>query len=254
MSEVIEPDMSADEARVLTDSIRRTLEGVWPLFVRAYQGRAWKALGYESWERYCSNELGGLRPPIESREQRREIVGEMRQAGMSQRGIADAVGLSRQAVRGDLQKLQNGEAQQPSVIQGSDGQMYPRARPSAPGPEPLPADPFEGWAAEEIEMRRVVEAGGIAVASLRGQHTRVIGWAEREGRYERIDRRTQWGNPFELPADGDRETVIRNYEEFYLPHKPSITVKLDKLRGRVLGCWCAPSPCHGDVLKRWAER
>jgi hypothetical protein len=103
-------------------------------------------------------------------------------------------------------------------------------------------------------MRERVEAGEIVVASLRGQHTRVIGWAERSGKYERVDRRSQWGNPFEMPADGDRETVIRNYEDHYLPFKPSITVKLGNLRGKLIGCWCAPEPCHADVLKRWAER
>jgi hypothetical protein len=28
---------------------------------------------------------------------------------------------------------------------------------------------------------------------------------------------------------------------------------LDELRGLVLGCWCAPRPCHGDVLVRLAN-
>ena len=26
---------------------------------------------------------------------------------------------------------------------------------------------------------------------------------------------------------------------------------LSELRGKTLGCWCAPEPCHGDVLARY---
>jgi hypothetical protein len=78
--------------------------------------------------------------------------------------------------------------------------------------------------------------------------------AESEGLLVRIDRRSPWGNPFEMPGDGDRLTVIRNYEEHYLPYKPSLLGRLGELRGKALACWCAPAPCHGDVLKAWAHR
>jgi hypothetical protein len=56
-----------------------------------------------------------------------------------------------------------------------------------------------------------------------------------------------------MGPDGDRDTVIRNYADHYLPHKPSLLAKLPELRGKALGCWCAPEPCHGDVLKARAE-
>jgi hypothetical protein len=51
-----------------------------------------------------------------------------------------------------------------------------------------------------------------------------------------------------LPYDGDRKTVIENYAQHYLPYKPSLLSRLAELRGRALACWCAPEPCHGDVL------
>ena len=109
------------------------------------------------------------------------------------------------------------------------------------------------WSESELRMRAEVEAGRVIVASLRGEHRNLVGWAEASGRYVRIDRRTEWGNPFEMPADGDRATVIANYRDHYLPHKPTLLANLHALVGKVLGCWCAPEACHGDVLKARAE-
>lgn len=61
-----------------------------------------------------------------------------------------------------------------------------------------------------------------------------------------------WGNPFVIGRDGDRETVIRRYEAWLLK-QPHLLARLPELRGKVLGCWCAPQPCHGDVLVRLAN-
>jgi hypothetical protein len=110
------------------------------------------------------------------------------------------------------------------------------------------AAPIVEWSDDERQLRAEVEAGRTVVASLRGEHRNLIAWADETGRYSRIDRRSEWGNPFELPDDGDRSTVIANYAKFYLPNKPSLLSKLGELRGRVLGCWCVPEACHGDVL------
>ncbi|MBX6749995.1 MAG: DUF4326 domain-containing protein [Micromonosporaceae bacterium] len=112
---------------------------------------------------------------------------------------------------------------------------------------------FAQWTDEEREILKRLRDGETVVVSMR-IHNNLIGWAETTGVYERIDRRTPWGNPFEMPDDGDRDTVITNYETHYLPHKPSLLARLGTLRGKALGCWCAPEPCHGDVLKRWAEQ
>jgi len=63
-----------------------------------------------------------------------------------------------------------------------------------------------------------------------------------------IDRTTEWGNPYVIGPDGDRSDVIRKYRQWIesFPHKKRII--REKLRGKVLGCWCAPRACHGDVL------
>lgn len=57
----------------------------------------------------------------------------------------------------------------------------------------------------------------------------------------------------QLPEDdGDRDEVIRKYEQ-YLASRPELIARLPELLGKTLGCFCAPKACHGHVLKRWAE-
>lgn len=67
-----------------------------------------------------------------------------------------------------------------------------------------------------------------------------------------IDRRTKWGNPFQIGIDGTREEVIEKYREWILS-QPELLKELPKLKGKRLGCWCAPMPCHGDVLVELVE-
>lgn len=65
-------------------------------------------------------------------------------------------------------------------------------------------------------------------------------------------RGSRWGNPFKSPRDGTREQVIAKYERWLL-NQPELMATLPELRGKVLGCWCAPKPCHADVLVRLAN-
>lgn len=67
-----------------------------------------------------------------------------------------------------------------------------------------------------------------------------------------IGRPSKWGNPYRIGPDGDRLTVIRKYEQ-YLRENPDLLAALHELRGKVLGCWCKPLACHGDVLSRLAD-
>ena len=75
-----------------------------------------------------------------------------------------------------------------------------------------------------------------------------IKYAEDHGLYVRADRYSDWGNPFEMGKDGDRNQVCYNYEKYYLPHKPSLLNKINNLKGKALGCWCSPEKCHCDSL------
>ena len=62
-----------------------------------------------------------------------------------------------------------------------------------------------------------------------------------------IDRRTKWGNPFQIGNGMTRDDVISKYEE-YIRGRPDLLNSLHELKGKVLGCWCKPKACHGDVL------
>lgn len=67
-----------------------------------------------------------------------------------------------------------------------------------------------------------------------------------------IGRPSKWGNPFYIGTDGTREEVVEKYEE-WIRGKPDLMEALDELEGRTLVCYCAPKPCHGDVLLKLLE-
>lgn len=70
-----------------------------------------------------------------------------------------------------------------------------------------------------------------------------------------IGRPSVWGNPFKLGVHGStREEVIAKYETWLLGKDNKwLRDKLPELKGKILGCWCAPKACHGDVLVRLAN-
>lgn len=71
-----------------------------------------------------------------------------------------------------------------------------------------------------------------------------------------IGRGGPFGNPYVLGADGDREEVIRKYQIYLydrMKRDPEFKEKLEKLRGLRLGCFCAPSFCHGNVITEYLD-
>jgi hypothetical protein len=106
------------------------------------------------------------------------------------------------------------------------------------------------WPADELRRRDAALAGEIVIAHLE-KDKRLIGWAEKEGRLVRIDRATDWGNPYVLGSDGDRPTVIKSFE-IYFARKFSLHPQCANLKGKVLACWCYPEACHGQAIARWA--
>jgi hypothetical protein len=67
-----------------------------------------------------------------------------------------------------------------------------------------------------------------------------------------IGRPSKWGNPFAIGKDGTREQVIEKYRS-WIPTQPELIAALPELKDKVLGCWCAPKACHGDVLAELAK-
>lgn len=67
-----------------------------------------------------------------------------------------------------------------------------------------------------------------------------------------IGRPSKWGNPFTLKCEADRDKVLAQYLEWVLS-QPQLLAQLNELKGKTLGCWCAPRACHGDILATLAE-
>ena len=65
-------------------------------------------------------------------------------------------------------------------------------------------------------------------------------------------RKSKSANPFHLRhhvSDGERLEVIERYREWRL-NQPDLVEALAELRGKILGCWCAPK----SVPRRCAGR
>lgn len=71
-----------------------------------------------------------------------------------------------------------------------------------------------------------------------------------------VGRPTKWGNPYRmndpllpkgLSLYGKRLMVIEAYRRYIL-RNPKLLSQLSELKGKSLVCWCAPLPCHADIL------
>lgn len=68
-----------------------------------------------------------------------------------------------------------------------------------------------------------------------------------------VGRPTKWGNPFYLGNESDRERILEDYLH-WIARKPELIADAKReLRGKVLGCHCAPKACHADILARIAN-
>lgn len=69
-----------------------------------------------------------------------------------------------------------------------------------------------------------------------------------------IGRGSYFGNPFQMQNHSILErnrviTLYKSYVKKLLKEEPNkFKTELRSLSGKRLGCFCAPLPCHGDVL------
>lgn len=69
-----------------------------------------------------------------------------------------------------------------------------------------------------------------------------------------IGRPSIWGNPFSHLDNtlakfkvASREEAILQYEK-WIRSQPELMAKIPELKNKILGCWCFPLRCHGEVL------
>jgi len=68
-----------------------------------------------------------------------------------------------------------------------------------------------------------------------------------------IGRPEKWGNPFTIGKDGNRGDVIEKYID-WLMNQPVLLNDVHELKDKILGCWCHPKSCHGDILAEIANK
>lgn len=128
---------------------------------------------------------------------------------------------------------------------------------------PLPPG-AEEWTAAERELAIAVLSGETVVVNVRkaGPHKRLVPWLVSEDLLTYVGHsgaRHDWpespfANPFVKQARTGRAGMVSRYREWLHEH-PSLLRRVPKeLVGRALGCWCAPAPCHADVLAEEARR
>jgi hypothetical protein len=70
-------------------------------------------------------------------------------------------------------------------------------------------------------------------------------------------------NPFKIKSDSERPEALQKYREWLkeqmrmdTPARKEIKrlAVIAKRSDLLLLCWCAPKPCHGDVVKEFVEK
>ena len=250
-------DMTEAEARQAVTDIKKGINTVRARIYDLDQRKGWKALGYRSFTAFCMEEF----PELHERTIRQQLAAARVETSLKELGAA-----APNHKIGDIPE----KHLRPLVSVKNDDETLVAAYTKA---QEIAKDENQGklteaivtraveqvrpeyeWSESELDRRQIVENGGTVVANMHQETDRaLIHWAKTTGRFARIDRNSDWGNPFEIPNDGDRDTVCDSYEIFF-PRKFSLHSRLDELKGKVLGCWCFPQRCHGDFLVEAAKK
>lgn len=168
--------------RLIADNAAGSLTELGELITEAKAGHIHLTLGFRSWTAYIADALANLQLAM-TPQVRQELVDRLAREGMSQRAIAQAVGVSQKTVDRDLDKvaqvsrhdspvvvpLHPQEPRQPwfekgsaaqlsgSAVTGIDGKTYPK--PSVtPERKPRPRRPItDAFVGALMELRRATE-------------------------------------------------------------------------------------------------
>ena len=96
--------------------------------------------------------------------------------------------------------------------------------------------------------------------------TRVVNRRKEKGT-KYIGRGGQFGNPYPIGGDGDRDEVCDKHKAWlmkWIEHREEIIIRglsnkwvvehREELCGEILECFCKPLRCHGDFLATLADR
>lgn len=63
-----------------------------------------------------------------------------------------------------------------------------------------------------------------------------------------------FGNPIRLAAGRTRGATLDEYKKYFedrLNTNPEFKKRIHELKGKVLGCFCKPYLCHGDIIANY---
>ena len=63
-----------------------------------------------------------------------------------------------------------------------------------------------------------------------------------------------FGNPFSILRHG--KDALPLYEQHFavrIATDAAFRARVEGLRGKTLGCFCKPKPCHGDIIAAWVN-
>ncbi len=116
----------------------------------------------------------------------------------------------------------------------------------APPTLPMPLDEFTKALDDFVEAHRACKP-----APRRVQLSRAAGWRMPPDTVK-VDRSTQWGNPF-VPGVPPADLTL--YECLAKFERHALSLDLAPLAEKNLACWCPlGSPCHADILLLMANR
>ena len=246
--------MDQQEARKAVDEIKEHLTSVRARIYELDRRKGWQALGYRSFSACCMEEF----PEMHARTIQRQLAAaqvevklqKLRPAGRNTSELPEKHLRPLVSVKDDDETLSAAFTKARDIAdEENDGKLTEAIVTRAVEQ----VKPEYEWTEDELKRKAIVESGGTVVANMHQDTDRaLLLWARKTDRFVRIDRNTEWGNPFEMGKDGDRDTVCDSYEIFF-PRKFSLHNRLDELKGKVLGCWCYPARCHGMYLAAKVE-
>lgn len=113
----------------------------------AFHQRDWAVLGYKTWDAYVAGEFGEARLHLDP-SRRRQAVADLREAGLSIRAVAAALGVATGTVELDMKRVHqvSQDRDTSAEVTGVDGKRYAATRP-AEAAEPAVVD--EGQAVDD---------------------------------------------------------------------------------------------------------
>jgi hypothetical protein len=246
--------MDEQEAREAVDDIKKGINTVRARIYELDRRKGWKALGYRSFTACCMDQFPELHAKYVEKQLAAARVDAVLQEFPPKGGkieeLPERHARELVSLRHDPEALKSAYEKALDIADAeNDGRVTTQIITQAV----QESKPDYEWTEDELKRKAIVESGGTVVANMHQDTDRaLLMWARKTDRFVRIDRNTEWGNPFEMGKDGDRDTVCDSYEIFF-PRKFSLHNRLDELKGKVLGCWCYPAKCHGMYLAAKVE-